>query len=48
MSDADFEASLNKLFGNQRRCLAVVFNAQDLFSRFRHARAPMRRSKPRY
>jgi hypothetical protein len=43
VGDADLEASLDELFGNQRRGLAVVFNAEDLFARFRHALAPRSR-----
>ncbi len=43
MSDTDFEATLYELFGNQRRGLTVVFDAQDPFARFRHALGPIRR-----
>jgi hypothetical protein len=42
VSDTDLEASLDKFLDNQRRGLAIVFNAEDLFARFRHAAAPLR------
>jgi len=44
----DLEASLDELFGDQRRGLAVVFNAQDLFTRFRHALHQKPGERPQY
>jgi hypothetical protein len=53
MRDADIEATIEEIFGNESRSLAIVLDAKDLPSGFRHGTfksvrldrswAPMRR-----